>query len=235
MHSDKPGNAWRATIAACVATSLVACSATQQAPVQTKGACAFLGSDCNRLTPGTSGQAALRYVNPNAQWTQYSKVIIDPVTFWGTDQTQVSPPDQQMLTNYFYEALTKQLGKKFKVVDKARPGTMRIQVAISDVAGATPGLRTISTVVPQLHLLNTLKDAATGTFAFAGGAQVEGKVTDALTGQVLSEVVDRRLGGGSIEAAAQWDWGDAENAMDAWAKQAADWLSGLTSGTVSPS
>jgi hypothetical protein len=46
-------------------------------------------------TPG------LRYINPNAQWTQYTQVLIDPVTFWGGDDTKVSPADQRMLTNYF--------------------------------------------------------------------------------------------------------------------------------------
>ena len=89
--------------------------------------------------------------------------------------------------------------------------------------------------MPQLHLLNTLQSAATGTFVFAGGAQVEGKVTDATTGQVLAEIVDRRLGGGSLKAAEQWEWGDAENAMNLWAKQAAERLSSWTSGAAAPS
>src|SRR5215471_18466480 len=108
--------------AAGLALAVVGCAATKEAPVEKKGVCAFLGSDCNRLTPGGEGHAALRYVNPNAQWTQYTKVLIDPVTFWGTDTTSVSVADQQKLTNFFYEALTKQLGKRFKVVDTAQPG-----------------------------------------------------------------------------------------------------------------
>lgn len=224
----------KALVGACLAVSMAGCAATKQAPVETKGMCGFLGADCARLTPGKEGEAAMRYVNPSAPWTQYNKILIDPVTFWGTDKTSVSPDDQQKLTNYFYEALAKQLGQKFKLVDRAEPGTMRLQVALTDVEGATPGLRTISTVVPQLRLLNTLQSAATGSFVFAGGAQVEAKVTDAITGQLLAEIVDRRLGAGSLKAAAQWEWGDAENAMDAWAKQAADRLSSWTSGAATP-
>ena len=105
----------------------------------------------------------------------------------------------------------------------------------TDATVATPGLRTISTVIPQARVLNTLKSAATGTYAFVGGAQAEMKLTDAVSGQLLTEAVDRRVGGGAIEAAAQWQWSDAENTMQAWATQLTERLSSWTSGTTTPS
>jgi len=220
----------------CLAVVVSACSATQQVPIkQTDIKCGFLGSDCDRLIAGEPGQAALRYVNPNANWTQYKKVLIEPVTFWGSDTTKISAADQQTLTNFFYQVLREELGKKFEVVEQAGPGVMRVQVALTDTEAATPGMRTVSMVVPQARLLSTLKYAATGTYAFVGGAQAEGKVTDAETGQVLAEAMDKRVGGGSIEAAAQWQWGDAENAMKAWAAQIADRLAAWTAGGVKPS
>src|SRR5262249_11276792 len=184
---------------------------------------------------GEEGKDGMRYVNPNANWTQYQKVLIDPVTFWGSDTTKIAAEDQQTLTNFFYQALREELGKKFEVVDQAGPGVMRVQVALTDTEAATPGLRTVSMVIPQARLLNTLKYAATGTYAFVGGAQAEGKITDAVSGQVLAEAMDKRVGGGSVETAAQWQWGDAENAMKAWATQIADRLSSWTSGGVTPS
>lgn len=235
IHPKAPGRrAGYAITAICLAAALTACSATQQAPVRQTAICGFLGSDCARLTPGSTDQLQLRWVSPKANWTQYSKIIVDPVTFWGSDATTLSASDQQALTDYFYQALREQLGKKFQLVDQTGPGVMRMQVAITDAEGATPGLRTISVIVPQARALNTLKYAATGTYAFVGGAQAEAKVTDAATGQVLVEAVDRRIGGGSVEAAAQWQWGDAENAMNHWAEQAATRLSSWTSGAAQP-
>jgi len=223
-------------LALCLAALASACTPTQQVKVVKSDInCGFLGSDCNRLTAGAEGQAALRYVNPSANWKQYNKVTIDPVTFWGSDSTQISAADQQTLVNYFEQALREELGKKFQIVDQAGPGVMRVQVAITDATAATPGLRTISVIVPQARALNTLKYAATGTYSFIGSAQAEAKITDAATGQLLAEAVDRRVGGGSIEAAAQWQWGDAENAMHAWAVQMADRLSSWTSGAATPS
>jgi hypothetical protein len=56
-----------------------------------------------------------------------------------------------------------------------------------------------------------------------------------VSGQLLGEWVDKLVGGGSIKMAAQWQWGDAENAMKEWALKAADVLSSWTSGTVKPS
>jgi len=81
-------------------------------------------------------------------------------------------------------------------------------------------LRTVSMAIPQARVLGTLKYAATGTYPFVGSAQGEMLIIDSVTGQVLAAAVDRRVGGGSIETAAQWQWGDAENAMDKWAQLA---------------
>ena len=226
--------------ALCLAAVAASCSTTQQVPIkpaeiQTGNKCGLLGEDCNRLTPGQEGQAALRYVNPTASWSQYQKILIEPVTFWGSNTTQVSAQDQQALVNYCQQVLREELSKKFPLADQVGPGVMRLQVAIVDATAATPGMRTISMVVPQARTLNTLKYAATGTYAFVGGAEGEMKLTDAATGQLLAAAMDKRIGGGSLETAAQWKWGDAENAMKAWAVQLADRLSSWTSGTAQPS
>ena len=115
------------------------------------------------------------------------RIPFDPVMFWGGDTTKVSATDQQALTDYCYQVLREELGKKFQIVDQAGPGVMKLQAALTDAEGATPGLRTISMAVPQAGTLNTLKYAVTGTYAFVGGAQGEAKLTDAVSGQVLGQ------------------------------------------------
>jgi hypothetical protein len=229
---------WARIVAAalCVVALATACTTTQQVGVkQADVKCGLLGSDCDRLTPGAKGEFDLRYVNPSANWRQYTKIIVDPVTFWGSDTTKVSAAEQQALADYFYRVLRERLGQRFQLVDEPGPGVMRLHAALTDVEAATPGLRTVSTIVPQARALNTLKYAATGTYAFIGGAQAEAKLTDAVTGQLLAEAVDRRVGGGSLKAAAQWEWGDADNVMNAWAAQTAERLYSWTSGAATPS
>lgn len=214
---------------------LSACTTTHKVPVtQAGGACGFLGSVCNKLTAGSDEQAGLRYYNPAAKWTQYSKIMIDPVSFWGGETTSVSVTDQQMLVNYFYQQLREELGKKLEVVDKPGPGVMRLDVALLDAETATPGLRSVSMIVPQAHMLSNLKYLATGTFPFVGAAEVVGKITDSQTGQVLAAAVDRQLGGGSFKAGFQWQWGDAENAITEWSERTAGRLHSWTTGAATP-
>lgn len=221
--------------ALCFVMGLEGCATTKQASLKHVNESGFLG-DYSRLTPGDSakGQALLRYVNANARWTQYQAVIVEPVTFWGDDRSKLPPSAQQALTTYFRSALEKQFGTKFKVVDAPGPGVMKIQVAITDAESATPVLRTVSLVVPQARALNTLQSVATGHWAFAGGCQIEARLSDASSGQTLGEMVDRRVGGSSMKAAAQWEWGDVQNAMDAWATEYAARVSAWTAGKAAP-
>lgn len=88
---------------------LSGCSTTDKVAVtQTSG---FLGT---KLIPVNKGDdvASIRYVNPAAQWTRYNKIIIEPVTFWGSDSTKVSASDQQTSVNFFSQQLNEALKKK---------------------------------------------------------------------------------------------------------------------------
>ena len=212
--------------------ALTACSTTQKADInQSSLNCAFLANECSKLTAGGKDQVGLRYINPAAQWTQYNKVLIAPVSFWGGDSTTIPAADQQALVDYFTQQLNSELGKKFEVVTQAGTGVMKIEVAMVDAESATPVLRTVSMVVPQAHMVANLKYLATGTFPFVGAAQAESKITDSVSGQVLALAADKRIGGGSMAAGFQWKWGDAENAITHWAELAATRLSAWTSGT----
>jgi hypothetical protein len=180
----------------------------------------FLGSDYSLMQPageGSDQQAMLRYLNPSANWSSYNKIIIAPVTFWAADDSKVSSADQQALCNYFYTVLQKDLGKNFTIADQPGPGVMKLSVALTDATSATPGLRSISVVVPQARALSAIKRAATGTYAFVGSAQGEGKLTDSVSGQLLAAWADKRVGGTSIKNVGVFTWGDANNAMDYWA------------------
>jgi hypothetical protein len=211
------------------------CSTTQRVTVRDEpGICAFLGEVCHELQPGAPGEAGLRWVNPKSDPTQYNKVILEVVGFFGTDVSKVSPADQEKLTALFQQSLTDALATKYQVVDQPAPGTVQLQVVILDAEAATPGLRSVSMVIPQVRLLGTGYYAVSGTYPFVGGAQAAFKTTDAVTGQVLAAGVDRRVGGGAIQTAAQWQWGDAENAIKAWSQQLADGMYAYTSGARKP-
>jgi hypothetical protein len=221
----------KAFAALCV-VALCACSVTQQdkpesgSSVPTSG---FL-SDYSQLRPGTKDQALLVYFNPNANWSQYTAVMIDPVTIGFAPERQISQQDQITLANYYRQQLEQNLSKTFAIVNQPGPNVMRLRVALTDATTATPVLRTISVVVPQARILNSVKDLASGTYAFVGSARSEGEVLDSVTGIRLAAAVDQRSGGLSIKNADVWQWGDAENAMDYWAQRTAQRLTELHNG-----
>src|ERR1043166_9286934 len=113
---------------------LAACTTTQQAAVvQSDIKCGFLGPACAQLTPGQEGQLALRYVDPAAKWSQYTRIMIQPVTFWGDANSKVSPEDQQRLVNFLYTALDQELAKQFQVVDPAAKWSQYTRIMIQPV------------------------------------------------------------------------------------------------------
>ncbi len=179
----------------------------------------FLGPDASKLAPGPEGGAALVWINPTAQWNNYTKIQLVPVEFWATDDSKVSPDDQKVLVEYFYNSLQTDLGKSFALVDQPGPGVMTLRVALMDATTATPGLRSISVLVPQARILNAAQSLATNSYAFVGSAEAEMKVTDSVSGELLAEAVDKQAGGMGIKGAASFQWGDAQNAMDYWSQK----------------
>jgi hypothetical protein len=179
----------------------------------------FFGADASRLAPGPQGGAALAWINPNAQWSSYTKIQLMPVEFWAAADSKVPPADQATLTEYFYNQLQTNLSKSFTLVDQPGPGVLTLRVALMDATTAVPGLRTVSVIVPQARVLNLAQSLATDSYAFVGSAEAEMKATDSVTGEVLAEAVDQRAGGMGLKGAASFQWGDAQNAMDYWAQR----------------
>ena len=212
------------------------CTTTVQRTVeQSPAICGFLGADlCAELQPGAKGEAGLRYVNPKGMFTQYDKVMLVVVGFFGSEPGKVSPADEQRLTELVYKQLHEGLAKRYQMVDEPGPGVMKVETALLDAEAATPGVRSITMVVPQLRVLTTGYALVSGRYPFSGGGQGIVKISDSMTEQVLGAGVDRRAGGGGIQTAAQWQWGDAENAIKAWTSQLADSMHAYTSGERKP-
>lgn len=220
-----------ATISGCAKTVQEEPSAFGKAMGQTPTVPAptgFLGSDYSKLQAGQEGQALLTYVAPNVQWRSYTKVLLEPVQFWDGEESEVPASDQQMLAEYFYNKVHEDLEKQnFTFTDDAGAGVVRLQIALVNASSATPGLRSVSVLVPQARILNSLQSLATGSYAFVGGAEAALKATDSQNGQLLAAAMDQRKGGMALSNVAVFKWGDAQNVMDFWAEKIAARMSEL--------
>ncbi|MGV2287854.1 DUF3313 domain-containing protein [Trinickia sp. YCB016] len=213
--------------------ALVACAVTTEQPISDVDKASKSGflNNYSLLKPGEKGQAALRYLNPNVDWKSYTGIFIEPVVFINDATAHVEAEQQQILTSYYYNALKTRLATVLPIVDLQGPHVLVVRAALTNVTTGTPGLRTISVIIPQARLLNAAQSLATDSYAFAGSAQSEGEITDGETGELLAEAVDGRAGGMSLKNVGNGKWGDAEKAMDYWADLVAKRLTEYRSGT----
>jgi hypothetical protein len=197
--------------------AVTACSTTQQANhVVTSG---FLG-DYSILQKGAGDdEALLRYVNPIADWKQYTKVIIDPVQLWvgqGSSLRDLPREERIHLTSLLFGKIRDGLLAHYRIVRKPGPHVMRISVALTEATTSNVVLDTISSVLPTGYVFSGAKSLATGTGTFMGAASVEAKITDAETGTLLAAAVDRRGGAKSLSGSTS-EWSDVEESFQYWA------------------
>jgi hypothetical protein len=178
-----------------------------------------LFADPAQMKPGPDGSDLRYYQDLDAESSRYGRIIIEPVTLWCGDMTlDIAPEDQLVLSVYMYQVLKQHLGRDFTIVDEPGPGVMRLRIAIIDFGRAPTGMHTVSSMPPPVALLEVVKQISPGAYSFTGAAESEGEVTDSVTGARLLAWVDHRIGGGSHKTPAQWQWGDANAAIDYWAE-----------------
>ena len=115
---------------ACLALAAVSvvlgtgCATTERRTVeQSPAICVFLGEDvCHELEPGARGEVGLRYVNPKGMFTQYDKVMIVVVGFFGSAPPKVQSKDEQQLTDLFYKNVHERWPRGIKWWTRPVPG-----------------------------------------------------------------------------------------------------------------
>ena len=211
-------------VAACLAVALSGCATTRQTrSVKPHG---FLG-DYSQLEKGKGGEAQLRYINPDANFSKYNAIMLDSVTLWRTaGTTRLSAEDQKHLTDLLYVALDEELSKDYKMVNSPGPGVMRIRAAITEAKGSNVVGNTVTTIVPQARVVSILLGRATDVQVWVGKAAIEVDVTDSLSGERLAAAVDERAGAKTLRGLGG-KWKDVYNAFDHWAEQLANRLEEL--------
>lgn len=202
---------------------LVACASTKPAKdVQPSG---FLGEYRPLLHQGVGGQEGLRvYRNPRTDWAAYDKIWLEPVMIWH-DPAHPFPPDQQAdlqhLADSFYDLLYVKLSKDYHMVEKAAPGAIRAQVAITHGEESRTGASFLSKVIPQARMANRLWNFGHGKPAFAGEVTIEWIAQDALSGELMGAGADRRVGGTNLFDKEVFNsWGDVKNSLEFWSDAA---------------
>jgi hypothetical protein len=155
-------------------------------------------SETDSAIPGESeSRSRLRYINPDADWPAYRKVLVDPVSFFCSED--VNPPREvQTILNHLWAELRKELKQDYELVDSPQLGTLRISIALFG---------------PTLAERQGIERSKPSFLAYA---MAEAKFTDAESGSLLAAAIDKRIGGETFK---NFDsWSDVRAAVDLWAK-----------------
>lgn len=195
----------------CLVLCAVACAPTQRArPIETSG---FL-DDYSLLRDGGPDEVGLVYRDPDARWTSYDKVLLEPVTLWRTGRKSLdSVPEEDLLrlVSYFQVAVRKRLGKGFLLVDQPGAGVMRIRLGITQARASDPVLDVVTAHGDGKVAGRTSLDPEMRRFL--ENAAIEGEIRDAENGRLLAQGIERRR----PDRPPFETWAEVERALDFWA------------------
>lgn len=221
---------------------LTACASTSQPDRSTplaenvKGS-GFMPEAYPLMKAGDKGESLLVYRNPAfaspAAFSRYKKIYLDPVKLYGGPDSKLHQAPQAqntVIAQGLYDQLHEQLGHDYQMVSQPGPDTLQVSVAIIDAQEADTSAKAASYVPIPLGLpgakiaaMQTMQHTA-GKPPFAGQVTVEGKVTDASTGELVAAMIDRRVGArkpiiGLFESSTYDSWSDVSEAERYWAEQ----------------
>jgi hypothetical protein len=210
-----------------MAVLFAGCATTNKAPKYS----GFL-SDYSKLAPDPDGSGAEEYINPAADAKKYNKILLEKIMVSLKDNEQykaVDPDVLKAMSDYLHDAIVRELGDAYQIVNEPGPGVERVRVAITDITPTKPAI----TVVVLLAPFGTVADLASGAASkggagstpYLGHAGIEAEGLDSETLQPVFSYVDQRFGkkydpkhpGAYFDAYSKWAY--VKDFFDYWAKK----------------
>jgi hypothetical protein len=200
----------------------VGCATTKQArdvTPDTGGAAILRGDEIALLQKNNVDGPLLKYKNPAARWSGYTKAIVMPVKFEKPEgASEEDLQNLQKMADTMHGFLAEQVAHVLEIVTEPGPDTLRIESVIYDAQNKKTALNFITGVFPVGVLVNLVVTAARGKPTFVGELSGELTITDATSGELLAANVDRRVGR-KYQSAEFSGSGEAYDATEFWAKQ----------------
>jgi len=235
MKMKKTGMYLMTALIVCVFAAGCASKATK--PYKHSG---FL-SDYSNLEPDPDGSGEI-CVNPDVDLTQYNKVLLERIMVWYKEDSEhkgIDPTQLKLLTDYFHDAIVRELGDAYPIVTEPGPGVMRTRIAITELIPANPAISVVVLVTPYATVADLASSSAThrgvGSPPYLGDTAIEMEVLDSVTNVQLGAYVERKLpkkfdldtseGAGKavskaadsyIDSYKKWEY--TKEAFDYWAK-----------------
>lgn len=200
----------------CVAAVILAgCASTITPPDEYSG---FL-KDYSRLKEdkSASGVAVMRWIDPSVKASKYTSVYIEPSQLYPKPQPTAQIPLRtlQGITQYYDQALKRELGKSLPIASSPGPGVLIVRPAITAVGSKTEGFKPYE-VVPIALVAAAVNTAAGGRDQETSIA-TEVAFLDAESNQVVAQVVRKGAGENLENSQSTMAVSDAKAVLDGWA------------------
>jgi hypothetical protein len=178
----------------------------------------------NLLSPGGPGRPDLVYMQPGLNFGNYGAISLAPVAVvfdQSSPLASTSIAQREALANTYYSDLYQAVSQHCNVTSSSRPGTMRFYFALTDAKSSNAVVKTLANYTPYVSIAYKVGSVAfnNGVGYFSGTATSEAYATDASTGALLWQGVDRRGGANAVVQNTINNWQDVDNAFKAWSAQ----------------
>jgi hypothetical protein len=121
----------------------------------------FLG-DYSALKPGDPSRARLVYLDANADFSGYERVIVEPVVVWKSDEARfagVTQAQREALAREFEAVLERAFADEFVVAKAAGPGTLRVRNALTAAIAEGSDPERLQYIEVELELRDAVTNA----------------------------------------------------------------------------
>jgi len=146
-------------------------------------------------TTDAAGTPVRSWVSSKLSPANYNAILLDPLVFYPEPRPtdQVSAEELRKMLAYSNAALRRPLSQRFRVVDRAGKGVVRVRIAFSGIAVQGEGLRPFQ-YIPIAFVATMAARTATGGSPQRAFILVETEATDSVTGEFLGERVRAATG-----------------------------------------
>ena len=198
-----------------IAMLMAGCATTATPPEEYSG---FL-KDYSRLKEGksASGVSVMGWIDPDVKVTKFTSVYIEPSQMYPKPKATTLIPQATLtgITNYYDQALKRELGKSLPLATSPGPGTLIVRPAITKVSSETEGMQPYE-ILPIAAVAGAVNYAAGGRDQTTTIA-TEVAFLDGDNNKVIAQVVRKGAGKNLENDKTKMTAADAKAVLDGWA------------------
>lgn len=157
-------------------------------------------SDYSKLKPDPDKSAAKSYRNTEVDLKGYRKIQLERIVVVldkDAEYMAIDPAEMMALTDYFQEAIKRELGTDYPLVNEPGPDVLRVRIAITDLAPTKPAISVATLAVPFATIPDlasgAVSEGGVGSAPYLGRTAIEVEGLDSTTLEQAFAYVEKRF------------------------------------------